>query len=367
MGLWDWVMGMLLGDQNRSAPSTHREYEAPTQTSTAVLERPTPSTQTAADTIDDACDEDFEGLESDPPWWEFTGEEPLITLAEPTRPELSHEAIALENMLLEQFNGHDLDLPRVSNVPEKVLRHLSDPKCDFEKIARDISEDQVIAAAVLRMASSPMYRGAQKISALKPALTRLGTQALRALMYNQTLRQLTLQSENDENLARYVLQRSMASACIMQALAERVGIDREEAFLLGLMHDIGYVVVLREAVRQRRFVKYPLDLDTFEFLCHETHQEFGELLADSWSLPDKVKNLIMDHHRYPAEDEESRTERLLLQTTDIIISLLGYAPAKPYDFLNSRPVQDLGLDQRPDFMEFLADLPDRVDGTLQYL
>jgi HD-like signal output (HDOD) protein len=167
--------------------------------------------------------------------------------------------------------------------------------------------------------------------------------------------------------AKVIWQRSLASACIMRHLSELTGIEREYAFLVGLLHDIGNVVVLRIAFGERLSPRYELDEDIFEYLCHECHQEFGELIADAWSLPPDLKSLISDHHTYPTADDPLRTQRLQLGLADMISALLGYAPYVPYNLLESRVVRDLGLDGRGDFVQLLDRLPDQVDETVSAL
>ncbi|HRX87484.1 MAG TPA: hypothetical protein P5572_20860, partial [Phycisphaerae bacterium] len=107
------------------------------------------------------------------------------------------------------------------------------------------------------------------------------------------------------------------------------------------------------------------DIDTFEYLAHQSHQEFGELLGDSWNLPDKVTALMSNHHRYPDADDPLRRERLMLHVTDMMGGLLGFAAEAPYDLLNARPVIDLGLADNAKFVASLPSLPDRLDDALQ--
>lgn len=294
-------------------------------------------------------------------WWVPDGAE-LLEPPPVDRPELSSEALALENVLLSQFDGHDLSLPPLPHVPELVLRRLRDPACKFARVADDIAEDQVIAVAVLRMANSVLYRGRVKVTALLPAVTRLGVGALRTLMLQQSLRAATLHIKSlDERLARIVWRRSLASACVMSELSAFAGIDREEAFLAGLLHDVGNIIVLRSTAGQEAVLRHKLDIEAFEYLCLETHQEFGELIADAWDLPLSLKDLIADHHEFPAADDPLRGKRLLLQLTDMINAMLGYAPEASYNLLESRVVTALGVGAREDFVAALAALPARIE------
>ena len=187
-------------------------------------------------------------------------------------------------------------------------------------------------------------------------------------MLNQSMRVATLAgSEADKELAESVIRRALASATIMRGLASFTTVDKEEAFLIGLLHDIGHVVVLREARRQHRFINYELTPEVFEYLCQETHQEFGELIAQSWALPPNIQTLIADHHRYPEPDDPLYKERLLLKATDMICSLLGFSEYVNYDLLNSRAMIDLNLAKRQEVIDYLTHLPSEVDEIIDYL
>ena len=260
---------------------------------------------------------------------------------------------------------HNLQMPPLPHVVERVLGKLRDPKCSLGKIADMIAEDQVVAGSVLRMANSPLYRGLNKITALRPAVTRLGSRALQTLMMHESVRSTMFAGAGSyTEYAKLVWKCSFAGACIMREFSRFSGIDPEDAFLIGLLHDIGDVIVLRIAHGQRKLSQYELDIDTFDYLCAESHQEFGELVADAWKLPTSLKSLIADHHRVPADDEPQRTERLLLQVSDMCCSLLGYAPHVGYNLLESHAAQALGLVDRPGFIQMLTDLPEIVDETV---
>jgi HD-like signal output (HDOD) protein len=307
------------------------------------------------------------GAELGERWWAPEG----VTRVEPIaieRPDLTHEGRAFEHLLISNFDGHNLTMPPMPRILERVLKLLRDRNCNFDGVANVIGEDQVIAAAVLRMTNSPLYRGLEKITALKPAITRLGAKALQTLMMHQALRTSTFfQGRGDQQLAELVWRNSLANACIMRGLSRLTKLDSEDAFLIGLLHDIGDVIVLRLAHAEQAAGRYRIDLRMFEYLCQECHQEFGELVAEEWKLPGRQKSLISSHHTYPTPDDPLRTERLQLQLTDMINSMIGYGPAASYDLLNTAPVQDLGLAKRDDFVRLLAALPKELDETMSAL
>lgn len=144
MGIWHWIVGNWLTDKgtvaNRAVSNDHRRPRS-TAGAVALADKPAPTSSQLADR-----------------WWEFED----ATLTEPLeieRGELSTEARALENLLVSHFDGHNLSLPPLLHVTETLLPKLASAKCDLRSIARELGEDQVIAAAVLRMANSVIYRG----------------------------------------------------------------------------------------------------------------------------------------------------------------------------------------------------------------
>ena len=356
MGLWDWIIDALTtGDDgpSRSTPNATSSSSA-----TAVLDAPT----------DDQRDGDAgSDLEEADRWWAPEG----ITAIDPIGvelPERSMQTRVLEEKLISHFDGHDLTLPPMPKVAEHVLRRLRDPKCSASDVAGDLSEDQVIAASVLRIANSPLYRGVTKISSLQSAVARLGTGAIRTLMMHQSFRAAMFQQNSgDKQLAELIWHGSLAGAAIMRHLARILKRDEDEAFLIGLLHDIGNVITLRIVMEHERMTHEPIDIPAFEFLCHETHQEFGELITEAWGLPDDLKSLVADHHSYPEPDDPLRTERLMLILTDMISQMLGFAPPAQYDLANATVVSDLGLAGSPDFERLLAELPETIDKTVSSL
>ena len=358
MGFLDWILGRRTDDRviphtNRVRRSEQPHSDAGSTSAVATLERP-------AKAVDDSASQS----ESSENWWAPEGvtqtELPAIA-----RPVLTPEAIALENTLVSHFDGHDLSIPPLPRTAEKVLERLRDPGVNLPKIAEDIAEDQVLAASVLRLVNSPMYRGLSHIASLPLAITRLGTKIVRTMMVQQSVRASLFDKQiGNRALAEVVWRRSLGSACIMRSLSRFTKVDPEDAFLVGLLHDIGNVMVLRIMHAQQTVMHDSLDVATFEYLCHETHQEFGELIADAWGLPEALKALIANHHTYPESDDPLRLQRLQLIAADSIAAMLGYAPTAQLQLLGSRAIRELGLadpDKRKgcsqDFLRYMLELP----------
>lgn len=351
MGLWDWVFRMISGPaarQQQTATSTDRRRAAHQSATVATL-----------DPADASTSPKSAGEKEQSPWW-VPAEPTTAPSVLPERPELDAEARALENLLVSHFDGHNLNLPPLAQAAEQALAKLRDPKSSLADVARAIGEDPVIAAAVLRMANSAYYRGAEKITSLQTAASRLGTRALRTLMLHESMRSAVFQGRGADDWAELLWARSIAAAEVMRKLSSLTGLNEEDAALMGLLHDIGNVIVLR-VVRGDRAVggyTYEIDHDTFEYFCAICHQEFGELIADAWKLPDDLRALVTDHHSQPAPGDPLAKARWQLQLTDMILSLLGYMPYVPIDLLNTEAARQLNLAQHPGMVALLEKLPD---------
>lgn len=340
MGLWTWIMDWLTQDQSAPVEPDCRQMKSG---DVATLERP-PRSPTAAP------------QEPAQRWWAPEGTA-YVEQRELERPELTTEARVLENLLVSHLDGHDLKMPPLVQAAERVLGRLHNPDCNLVEVSRDIAGDPVIAASVLRMANSPLYRALNKMTALQPAVTRLGVKALSTLMMHESLRSAVFQSKGRNDWAKRIWADSRACAHIMRGLSAFTKVEAEDAFLIGLLHDIGNVVVLRVIRANQVVSRMEIDDNSFDYLCFECHQEFGELVAAAWKLPATCASLIANHHTYPSPDDPLRVERLQIQLSDMIAAMLGFGPPASYDLLNTRVVHDLGLADRPAFVAFLERLP----------
>lgn len=358
MKIWRWIKDTMSG---RGTVQASAEARAPSVRNTGALRTPN-----AGRRIEGEAGVGLLVAEPPPakPWWE----RPEATFSEPQtppEPEWNSAVRMLQDKLIHNFDGHNLSLPPVPHVPRQVLTHLRNPRCSFTQVAKCIAQDPVIAGAVLRMANSVLYGGTQRITTLPAAVTRLGTNPLRMLMLHQSIRAAAFDAAaKDHELAEIVWSRALASAAIMSGLAGLTGGNEDEAFLAGLLHDVGNIVVLREAGAQAMLSRQEIEIDAFEYLAYQCHQELGDLIAHEWQLPDHLRSLIGDHHRPPAADDPLAKQRWQLQLTDMLNAMLGYAPAVHYKLRACCPARELGVWNRKDFVPFLETLPRAIQQVL---
>lgn len=304
--------------------------------------------------------------DADAPTWWSPGAEASDDLVAFPPPSLSKAAIGLENVLGCYFTAHDPKLPSLPHSTAQALGMLNDPKASLAAVAGEIGRDPTLAAVVVRTANSAAYCGVEKISSLPTAVTRIGANALRAIMMRQSLHQVTLQKSGPfREQSERIWKRAQASAAAMHALAPLAGVDRDAAYLMGLLCDIGSVAVLREAQNQDAVLRTRVTRAEFDYLCERFHESLGRFIAESWALPANLQALIGEHHAWPGAQDRLKTPRLLLRLTHMIVANLGLAPDGPYEIPESTAARELGLDRDARTRAVLARIPEAIKESSQ--
>jgi HD-like signal output (HDOD) protein len=213
------------------------------------------------------------------------------------------------------------DLPAMPHVASKVLELSSDPDTSAAKLQQVISDDQAMTARILKIANSAMYACSRRIKTLSEAIVMLGFNSIRSLVVTSAARNLYGVGSARMGLKERLLwEHSIGCAFACRLLvAERHPALTEEAFLAGLMHDIGKLVLNLQLPDRFDEVVQIVYNENRDF--HETERELlgfdharvGELLVNKWKLSPVLEEVIGLHH----EAEMMTTERPLLLYLDL--------------------------------------------------
>jgi HD-like signal output (HDOD) protein len=138
-------------------------------------------------------------------------------------------------------------VPRVPAVIPRLLRSLRDDSMSAADLSRMLAQDVVLVAEVIRSANSPFYRSGTPVKTLEAALMLLGQNGMRLLLARVAFRPvISAQAGNLARLAAPQVWRH-AEKCALAAslLAPRLGANPFEAYLAGLMQNVGLIVALR--------------------------------------------------------------------------------------------------------------------------
>lgn len=348
MSIFRRLMDSLMGrreSSTTSSPDDTQHVTAAAESAVAVAEAPPAPPP-----------EEAEGVK---PWWVPRGE-PMCEIRPPVRGTAPTDA-SLYQTLTKLLDDPNMELPRLPQITERVLSMLRGNETNYQALAQIVEQDAALTAEVLRVANSVAYRGFTEIRRLDLAFVRLGQRALKSLILGVTLKAVTIRTGGPQrSLGEELWRRSLASGVIVSELSSKVGLLPDDGFLLGLLHDIGMLAILKVAHDHQHKAGVRISRTTFDQLCDQWHEHLGMRLADAWNLPDPLPEIIGNHHRDPAADDPLARHRNLIAVADVICALLEYAPYVSYDFFKLPCVQKLGLSPTHETLALLGALPERI-------
>lgn len=184
-------------------------------------------------------------------------------------------------------------VPRVPAVIPQLLRSLREEDSNTGALARQVAQDPVLVAEVIREVNSPYYQPSSPIRNLEGAVLLLGQNGLRMLLARVAFRPIISQQAGP--LARLVAPPlwSQSEKCALAAslLAPRHGADPFEAYLAGLMHNVGLVVAFRVIEQLVPAGGLP-DEDAFGARLVRSARLMSARIADQWELPPAIGHAI---------------------------------------------------------------------------
>ncbi|MGC9324217.1 MAG: HDOD domain-containing protein [Desulfomonilia bacterium] len=212
----------------------------------------------------------------------------------------------------------------VPQIAVSIAGMISNDMSDFGQIAQEIKKDQVLSAKVLQMCNSSYMGLPSKIDSVDQAIKFLGSKTLLQMVVTAQTEQFLRSSERGYSLSRGgMFHHSFATARLCEKIARDLKITRPDiAYTSGLLHDIGKVVLDQYIADvlplfYRMIQEQPEDSSIIERkLLGIDHNQAGLLLAESWNLPDVIKDVILFHHS-PNESQDNKDLVHLVYIADV--------------------------------------------------
>jgi len=254
------------------------------------------------------------------------------------------------------------EISHIATLPEvtlKIIRLVEDPDATAQDLNRIITNDPALGARILKVVNSAFYGLPGQIGSLNRAIVLLGLNAVKNIAIAASLAKLFRGGQISPTFAaRDLWTHSIAVATASRLLADKAGLGLpDEAFLAGLIHDLGLMVEIQ--ARRPKFVEAiekcdadpQLSMRDAEYqVLGVTHEQFGAGLCQTWKFPASFTYVTGYHHRPTELDPAHRTLTLVVHAADAVAAqlALGY----------SRDVETQSVD---------ADLLDEVNLTNQKL
>jgi len=194
------------------------------------------------------------------------------------------------------------DLPTIPIVATKVLELLDKPDVELDEVADMILTDQVLAARVIKIVNSPLYRSAHEIKSVKRALVYLGFRHIRELALTCSFIE-AFQGKDGAFDVMTFWEHSFGVGVVSKIIAQRARyMDTEKAYLAGIIHDIGEVFLSYyykdDFIRILDEIKGAPNklVDAEERFFGTNHCHIGLAIAKKWNFPPEYCEVIANHH-----------------------------------------------------------------------
>jgi HD-like signal output (HDOD) protein len=209
--------------------------------------------------------------------------------------------------------GFDAVVRQPPLAAQRALSVSRDPRASASKLVALVETDPGLSQGLLRYANSAFYAGAGgRVVSLMNAVNRVGTSGVHNVVLRTMVDGLLCRpGGNFQSWVDMTWEHMVRVAPVARDLSKPFGVSADEAYLLGLLHDVGKLVIfdrLGELRRQlRREVRLPTAMTSL--LLHYLHETLGGLAALQWGLGAQVAHAIGTHRRSPVpEILDSRCE-----------------------------------------------------------
>lgn len=266
------------------------------------------------------------------------------------------------------------EISHIATLPEvtmKIIKLVEDPESTAQDLNKVISNDPALGARILKVVNSAFYGLPGQIGSINRAIVLLGLNAVKNIAIAASLAKLFRGGKITPTFdARDLWQHSIATATATRLLSNKAGLGLpDEAFLAGLIHDIGIMVEIQ--ARRPKFIEAlekveaeGCTLREAEFECiGATHEMFGAGLCKLWKFPVSFQYVTGFHHHPMDLAEKNRTLACLVHISDHIAGKmeLGFAHDVKLDTpIASDIMQHLDLTEA-DIDDVCNQLPEAMD------
>ena len=192
-------------------------------------------------------------------------------------------------------------IPTMASAAQKAFQLATNPKADARDFIEVIESDEGLSARVLKISNSVYFDRGKKSSTIQESVVVIGIKELRSLLNATTLSEIF---PSKHPIRAQLWANNLGTAIIAKALAQRVLPSKSDlAFLAGLMHDVGKLLLIQRVADDYQQVNRKVELEGCDFCSAEesqfpfNHTQVGELIGSQWNFSSELIEVIAQHHQ----------------------------------------------------------------------
>ncbi|MDC0358492.1 HDOD domain-containing protein [Oligoflexia bacterium] len=255
-------------------------------------------------------------------------------------------------------------IPTMPGAAQKAFQLATDPNAEARDFIDVIESDESLSARVVKIANSVFFDRGKPSTSIEESVIVIGINELRCLLNATTLSEIF---PSKHSARAQLWANDIATGLISRTLAQRFCQGKDDtAFLGGLMHDIGKLLLL-----QRVPADYSKILDLVRGGNHDfcqaeesvfpfDHTEAGLLIGEKWKFTKELLGIIRGHHNPWEEFSSTASLPALVKAADLIAHSLGLGHPRGFGKFQNSCEKLLA-----EAWEFLGIAPDERRGLLQ--
>ncbi len=225
-------------------------------------------------------------------------------------------------------------LPPLPGTAARIIEMISDPKADVDELSKVIESDPILAAQIIRWASSALYGCRGEITTVRNAIIRvLGFNFVLDMALGLAVMAPLKAPQEGPVGTRMFWIHALASTRLMMELAKTMPVELsirpEETFLVGLLHNIGCPLFGHQFPTEFGYLNQLItvnptlsiyNLETFAFGVN--HAQIGTWLMEAWAMPKVISDIVYHHHN-PFYRGDNYQLNLLTYVNDYLLGQIG--------------------------------------------
>jgi HD-like signal output (HDOD) protein len=265
------------------------------------------------------------------------------------------------------------EIATLPEVTAKIITVVDDPRSTARDLHNIIRNDPALATKILKVVNSAFYGLPGQVSDLDRAIVLLGLSAVKNITISASISRLfTSEKLSDSFSARDLWKHSVAVGVVTRQLACLIGkrTFAEEAFLAGLIHDLGLLVErqafpeqLAEVIQVATKTHRPFTEVETEIVGAD-HQALGSALATKWKFPRALQTVLGYHHAIDNLSADNRQLPALVYAADTFCcqERIGFPLTAESQSLDDALLESIGL-SATDLETLRAELPQQIEAA----
>jgi HD-like signal output (HDOD) protein len=273
-------------------------------------------------------------------------------------------AAAVRDEVAAAISKDQLQLPTLPEVALNIRDAAERKDISAAKLAQVISDDPSLSGRIVKVANSPLFRGARETETIQAAVSRLGIDYCCNLATGFAMQQMfQATSEVVDRKLRAVWAHATQVAAISTVLARNFSkLKGDQALLAGLTHNIGMLPVLTWAEEHDRLLRDSITLDQ---VIDQIHGELGTMILKSWDFSPELVDVPMQYANF--ERQSPKTDYVDIVMVANLQTFAGTNhPCTKIDWTKIKAFSNLGLDPTVESSE-MEDLTEDLDAAMAML